>query len=95
MKKIKNENIPETSKILLIISDIFSGVTIIGTFAAVFVIKDISPLIYLIPGVFALSSVAHGFYFWKAKAENLHKFDLDQKITMSGNGTDDSDNPEG
>lgn len=95
MKKIKIKNIPETSKILLIISDIFSGITIIGTFAAVFEIRDISPLIYLIPGVFALSSIAHGFYFWKAKAENLHKFDLDQKITMSGNGTDDSDNPEG
>ena len=95
VKKVRKKRYPETSKILLIISDIFSGVTIIGTFAAVFTIRDASPLIYLIPGVFALSSVAHGFYFWKAKAENLHKYDLDQKITMSGSGTNDSDDSEG
>ena len=62
------------SKILLIVSDIITSVTVIGTFVAVFWMKDISPLAFLIPGVFGLSSIAHGFYFWKAKAENLHKF---------------------
>ena len=75
----------EMSKILLIVSDVITGVTVAGTFVAVFWMKDISPLAYLIPGVFGLSSIAHGFYFWKAKAENLHKFGQDDKITMSGN----------
>lgn len=74
----------EMSKILLIVSDIITSVTVIGTFVAVFWMKDISPLAFLIPGVFGLSSIAHGFYFWKAKAENLHKFGQDNKITMSG-----------
>lgn len=80
----------EMSKILLIVSDIMAAITVILTFTAVFVLKDVSPLVYLIPGVFGLSSVAHGFYFWKAKAENLHKFGLDRKITMSGGDADES-----
>lgn len=80
----------ETSKKLLYISDAMAGVTLAGTFAAVFYTKDTSPLIYLIPGVFGLASVAHGFYFWKAKAENLHKFGLDRKITMSGGDADET-----
>ena len=74
----------EMSKKLLIVSDIIAAATAAGTFAAVFVLRDASPLAYLIPAVFGLASVAHGFYFWKAKAENLHKFGQDDKITMSG-----------
>ena len=72
------------SKILLRNSDIMAAVTVIGTFVVVFVTRDTSPLAYLIPAVFGLSTIAHGFYFWKAKAENLHKFGQDDKITMSG-----------
>lgn len=74
----------EMSKKLLIASDVITSATVVLTFAAVFILKDISPLAYLIPAVFGLSSVAHGFYFWKAKAENLHKYGQDEKITMSG-----------
>ncbi len=74
----------EMSKKLLIASDVITSVTVVLTFAAVFILKDISPLAYLISAVFGLSSVAHGFYFWKAKAENLHKYGQDEKITMSG-----------
>lgn len=76
----------EMSKKLLIASDVITSVTVVLTFAAVFILKDVSPLAYLIPAVFGLSSVAHGFYFWKAKAENLHKYGQDEKITMSGDG---------
>lgn len=68
------------SKILLIVSDILAIGTTIFTFIAVFTTKDTSPLVYLIPGVFGLASVAHGFYFWKAKNENLHKYGQDTKI---------------
>lgn len=73
----------EMSKKLLIFSDIVVGIVIMGTFIAVFKFGDLSPLIYLIPGVFALASVAHGFYFWKAKCENLKKFGQEEKITMN------------
>lgn len=74
----------EMSKKLLIASDVITSATVILTFAAVFILKDVSPLTYLIPAVFGLSSIAHGFYFWKAKAENLHKYGQDEKMTMSG-----------
>lgn len=74
----------EMSKILLIVSDIMAALTLILTFVAVFITRDLSPLAFLIPGVFGLSTVAHGFYYWKAKAENLKKFGQEDKITMSG-----------
>lgn len=35
---------------------------------------DSSPLTALITGVFTLASIAFGFYFWKAKNENIRKF---------------------
>lgn len=37
--------------------------------------NDTSPLMYLIPGSFASFSVGTGYYFWKAKAENLVKIE--------------------
>lgn len=51
-------------------------VIIISTIAtiAVFVLGDSAPLEYLIGGVFALASTAYGFYFWKAKNENISKY---------------------
>ena len=35
---------------------------------------DSSSLTQYVIGVFAVASVATGFYFWKAKNENLHKY---------------------
>lgn len=35
-------------------------------------------------GFFGLVSIAEGFYYWKAKAENMHKYKQDDKITMAG-----------
>jgi flagellar biosynthesis component FlhA len=35
-------------------------------------------------GVFSLATIAVGFYYWKAKAENMHKYKQDDKITMIG-----------
>ena len=64
----------ETSKILLIVSDVLTGIVAATAIIAVFVLKDTSPLIYLIPAAFGLSATSHGFYYWKAKAENLQKF---------------------
>ena len=38
------------------------------------VTKDTASLTQYVIGVFALGSVAVGFYYWKAKNENLHKY---------------------
>lgn len=70
----------ETSKLLLIISDVMAAVVLICTIVAVFVTSDASPLAYLIPAVFTLASASHGFYYWKAKAENLVKLGQADKI---------------
>ena len=73
MSKSKKKK-TETSKILLIVSDILTGIVAATVIIAVFSLKDTSPLIYLIPAAFGLSATSHGFYYWKAKAENLQKF---------------------
>ena len=55
---------------------IFIGVTIMTIIVTLFTLimiwrtNDLSPLMYLIPAVFAEMGAATGFYFNKAKAEN-------------------------
>lgn len=71
----------ETSKALLYVSDIITGVCTVASIIAVFAIKDTSPLAYLIPAAYGLSATSHGFYYWKAKAENLQKFGRTSEIT--------------
>ena len=34
----------------------------------------VDALVSLITGVFSLASIAFGFYFWKAKNENIRKY---------------------
>jgi len=70
----------ETSKLLLIVSDVMAAVVLVSAIVAVFILRDPTPLEYLIPAVFALASASHGFYYWKAKAENLNKWGQGSKI---------------
>jgi len=55
-------------------ADALSVAVTIITIVAVFILKDSTPLAYLIPSVFGLSATSHGFYYWKAKAENIKKY---------------------
>ena len=70
----------ETSKLLLWM--LLSGLGLISVSAIIysFFLQDSSPLIALIESISKLSTIAVGFYFWKAKAENLHKYKQDDKI---------------
>ena len=63
----------ETSKRLLIFSDILAVAVTAITVVAVFVLQDASPLEFLIPATFGLTATSHGFYYWKAKNENIAK----------------------
>ena len=81
MRRRKKKKI-ETSKILLLVSDVMATAVLIGTVVAVFVLQDATPLAYLIPAVFGLAVTSHGFYYWKAKAENLSKWGQGDKVTM-------------
>ena len=63
----------ETSKVLLLFSDDLAVAVTVLSIVAVFILKDSSPLSYLIPAVFGLAATSHGFYYWKAKNENMAK----------------------
>ena len=47
-------------------------------------LEIVEPLVRYIEGTFALTTISVGFYYWKAKAENLHKYKQDAHITMNG-----------
>ena len=64
----------ETSKILLILTNITAGIVMVATLAAVFILRETSALAFLIPSVFGLTASVNGFYLWKAKNENLAKY---------------------
>ena len=70
---LKNLKIIEFSKRLLAFIEVLVLLCYILVIVAV-VQGDASALVAFIGGVFALASVAFGFYFWKAKNENLRKY---------------------
>ena len=77
----KKSNRRDTSKLILI--TLYSSVGILLPVVVVLAFLGISsPLEISITGLFALCSIATGFYYWKAKAENMHKYHRDDGITM-------------
>lgn len=64
----------ETSKKLLAFAVTMVLIITVVTVVAVFKMEDVSPLEYLITGIFGLASTAFGFYYWKAKNENIAKY---------------------
>ena len=77
----------ETSKKILIFCDTLTTLSVFSAFAVALSGNDTSGLSEIAVAVVGLSATAHGFYFWKAKAENLHKFKQDDKITMGEGNT--------
>ena len=84
MSKTKRKRKTETSKILLIISDVLAGMVTITAISAVFLFHDVQPLEMLIPAVFGLSATSHGFYYWKAKNENIKKYGYNVRAQEEG-----------
>ena len=81
MKKILKK---DTSKMILIMLSIY--ISILTPFVLLVALFGYyEPLTRMIEGTFALTSIAVGFYYWKAKCENMHKFKQDNKINMGGN----------
>ena len=70
LNKLKNI---EFSKKLLVFVEVLVLLCFCLTLAAV-LMGDASALTALITGVFSLASLAFGFYFWKAKNENIRKY---------------------
>lgn len=70
LKRLKNA---EWSKKLLV----FIQALIVAVFVLVCIsvfMGDSSPLTALITGTFTLASLSFGFYYWKAKNENIRKY---------------------
>lgn len=63
----------EFSKKLLVFIECLVIALFVLTCIAVFK-GDASALVALITGVFSLAGIAFGFYFWKAKNENIRKY---------------------
>ena len=70
----------ETSKLLLWVLLSGLGVIAISVIVYSFLFAEASPLVTLIEHVSKLATIAVGFYYWKAKNENLHKYKQDHKI---------------
>ena len=63
----------EYSKLILMILGIALGIVIVFTLIMVAVTSDLSPLYYIISGLFTLATTAVGFYYNKVKRENVLK----------------------
>ena len=75
MKKSKMEF---SKKIFIFVA----AVTVVVTAFTMYMIwetKDISPLAYLIPAIFAEMGTGTAFYYWKARCENLKKMEMEYK----------------
>lgn len=64
----------EFSKIILIYAAIINTVVVASTIIMVFFTRDCTPLIYLIPAVSAEVATGTGFYYWKARSNNLYEY---------------------
>ena len=64
----------ETSKIILMATLIMAMLVVIIAGISIIVNNDSVVLEFLITGVFGLTSTSLGFYFWKAKNENIAKY---------------------
>ena len=59
-----------------------AAVTVVVTAFTMYMVwetKDISPLAYLIPAIFAEMGTGTAFYYWKARCENLKKMEMEYK----------------
>ncbi len=71
----------ETSKLILITLASSLGILIPVVLVLAFIGVS-SQLDMTMTGMFTLTTTAVGFYYWKAKCENMHKYHRDDGITM-------------
>jgi len=70
---LKNlKNVEFSKKLLIFIQVLIIALFVLTTVATFQGLVD--ALIAMITGVFSLATIAFGFYFWKAKNENIRKY---------------------
>ncbi len=70
----------EATKRLLMYTMLLITCVTISTIVETILFQDLSPLMTLIDKAFEFAMIVAGFYIWKAKNENLHKYNRDNKI---------------
>ena len=70
----------EYSKKLLFLTWLLIAVLLPVSIITSIITADISPIREYVVGAFGLATISHGFYYWKAKNENLHKYNRDEEI---------------
>ena len=65
----------EFSKKILYVLWISTTIVVALTFVLMWQTSDLSPLAYIIGGLFTELAAATGFYYWKAKNENMKKIE--------------------
>lgn len=78
------------SKRILYVLTIGTAAVILATFILAAAFRDLSPLQYIIVGMFSLCDIAVGFYYWKAKAENVRKYDVRHKLEDMADEVEDN-----
>lgn len=68
----------ETSKNIIFSVILLTYIFVLFVCFMIYKLSDLSPLSYLIPAVFGLSTTALGFYSWKAKNENKIKLEIER-----------------
>ena len=63
----------EFSKKILYVLWISTTIVVFFSFVLMFKFGDLSPLSYIIGGMFTELATSTGFYYWKAKNENVLK----------------------
>lgn len=77
---IKSLTGSEATKRLLRYTMLLLTCVTVCTLIETIVFQDLEPLDTLIDKAFEFAMVVAGFYIWKAKNENLHKYKQDSKI---------------
>lgn len=72
----------EFSKKLLIVIGIIDILLFIFTCYMVYITQDLTPLTAMLTMLEAVTGVAVGYYYWKAKAENIIKLSKDNEIEL-------------
>lgn len=70
----------EATKRLLRYTMLLITCVTISTIVESIIFQDLSPLMTLIDKSYEFAMIVAGFYIWKAKNENLHKYKRDEKI---------------
>lgn len=79
----KQKEKPEFSKLIFAFVATVNIVVIIYSLVMMAITLDLSPLAYIIPATAADMATATGFYYWKARTENIIKLKKEYGIPLS------------